>query len=411
MQLASDLAQRIVTVAMAIVHRNVNLMDARGIIIASGHPRRIGTLHTGAKRAAETGETVEIFPDEVPRYPGALEGINMPIMGDGKVLAVVGVYGDPPSSREMARLVRMIAEHILERESQYREADTQTRLREEFLGYLTDHRGGEVPAAAQHLALSLGFDLAPHRFVVMASVGIDSGDVPFPAEYRPPMLVVSRLIEVESLLRGKALLRGADFLGTIDRRLAILFQGADDMAAGSGFRRTEAMQRELSDFLDLPVICGTGGLASSGELPISRRQAEFALARCSPRRRSRSIHDQDILLPYLRASGMTRDGEIAAAPLSRKLAKLFSGKPQLKETIAALIEENQDCSAAALRLGLHRNTLAYRLDQFAQATGLKPLHHMDDAILCWFLVVSTSESLTLLSAPRGVQGRPRQKKG
>jgi carbohydrate diacid regulator len=385
MQLAGDLAQRIVTVAMTIAHRNVNLMDARGIIIASGHPRRIGTLHAGARHAAQTGEVVEISPDEVPRYPGALEGINMPIISEGKTLAVVGVYGDPPATREIARLVRMIVEHILGRESQYREADAQTRLREEFLDSLTSHGGDQVPPAARHLALSLGFDLAPRRFVVMASVGIDAGDVPLPVEYRPPVLVVSRLIEIDSFLRGKALLCGADFLGTLDRRLAILFAAPEDMTGEAGFRRAEAARRELSDFLDLPVICGAGGLAPAGEAPMSRRQAEFALAHCTPRRRASSIHDADILPSYLRASGMTRDGEIAAGPLMRQMGALFAEKPQLRETIAALIAENLDCSAAALRLGVHRNTLAYRLNQFSLATRLKPLHRIDDAILCWFL--------------------------
>ena len=400
MRLAGDLAQRIVTAAMAIVHRNVNLMDPRGIIIASGHPRRIGTLHTGARRAAQTGQTVEILPEEVPRYPGALEGINMPIMGDGKVLAVVGVYGDPPSSRDIAGLVRMIAEHILERESQYRDADTQVRLREEFLGYLTNHTGSEVPPPAHHLALSLGFNLALPRFMALANVGIDSAGVPFPTEYRSPLLVVSRLIEVESMLRGKGLLRGTDFFGAVDRRLAILFEAADDTSAGSVHKRAEAARRELSDFLDLPVICGTGGVALAGELPISRRQAEFALVRCSHQRRTCSIHDPDVLLPYLRGMGMTRDGEIAAWPLSRQLRALFSEKPQLRETIAALLEETLDCSAAALSLGLHRNTLAYRLDQFSQATGLQPLHRMDDAILCWFLVAATEHDRPIRSRPR-----------
>lgn len=389
MQITGNLAQRIVNVAMAVVHRNVNLMDGRGVIVGSGHPRRIGTLHAGALRAAQIGETVEIFPDDVNRYPGALEGINMPIPIGGRVVAVVGVYGDPPATRDTARLVRTIAEHILERERRYTEAGPQARLREEFFGYLTDHSGVEIPPEARQMAASLGFALEPRRAVLMASLGIATGTGPLPAEYRLPAIAASRLSEIESMLRSQSLLRKTDFVATSDRRLAVLLTAddADDVLA-----RGDAVRRSLAQFLDLPVICGLGGIAAPEALPVSRRQAEFAAARCTPRRQIASIHETAILLDYLRGKGMGEEGRIAARPVLDRLDALCGAEPQLRATLAAVLAENLDRSAAALRLGVHRNTLSYRLDRIAAATGLRPCRSFDDAILVWLLLTRPPET-------------------
>ena len=40
-----DLAQRIVDSTMSLVHRNVNIMNRDGMIIATGHPLRLHTFH------------------------------------------------------------------------------------------------------------------------------------------------------------------------------------------------------------------------------------------------------------------------------------------------------------------------------------------------------------------------------
>lgn len=45
MNLTADIAQPIVDRATAIIRRNINRMDASGIIVASGDPTRIGTYH------------------------------------------------------------------------------------------------------------------------------------------------------------------------------------------------------------------------------------------------------------------------------------------------------------------------------------------------------------------------------
>lgn len=46
--LDGDLAQRIVERSMSVVDRNVNVMNAAGVMVGSGDPERVGRVHEGA---------------------------------------------------------------------------------------------------------------------------------------------------------------------------------------------------------------------------------------------------------------------------------------------------------------------------------------------------------------------------
>jgi sugar diacid utilization regulator len=251
---------------------------------------------------------------------------------------------------------------------------------------LTGHPGDEVTAQARQMAVPLGFDLGLPRRILMAAIGTDTGGTQLPAEYRLPRLAALRLPEIESMLRSEGALRRHDLLAPVDRQIAVV-QAADDPDDDpeAPSLRAEAIRHGLASFLDLPVICGVGGRTSAGRLPVSRRQAEFAARRCTPKRRTCSIHDRDVLLDHLRLVGIGREGRIAARPFLVRLERLFAERPRLEETLAALLAENLDASATALRLGIHRNTLGYRLEQIA-AIGLSPTHRLDDALVVWFLL-------------------------
>lgn len=377
MQISPELAQRIVDIIIPVVHRNVNLMDLRGQIIASGHPHRIGTVHMGARIAIEHGETIEIFPDEVTRYPGALQGINMPIVRDERPVGVVGVFGDPPDVRATAQLVKMITELVLERETLQRESGANRRMREEFTQLLLLHEGGELPAAARRLARSVGFDVEPHRIVALFRAA-DGGT----AAAGIASLAQAPLTESEDHLRRSGTLKPGDFVGTLEGTVAVLFAAAGPPDAAL-LARAHALRRDLARRSGLVVRAGVGGRAAPGAFPASFRQARFALARAGRRLPVRAIFEEALLADYLRERLMGGDGDSAAQPLVTRIEAAFEKRPALRETVAALLAGSLDGSATAASLGIHRNTLAYRLRQFEDATGLAPARRFHDAVLAW----------------------------
>lgn len=100
------LAQAFVEATSPLVSgRTINIMAADGTILASTEKERIGTYHHGARLAAETGKPVIIDAQNVSRYPGAKEGANLPILDNGQVIGVVGLYGEEKEIRDAANLL------------------------------------------------------------------------------------------------------------------------------------------------------------------------------------------------------------------------------------------------------------------------------------------------------------------
>ena len=81
----------------------------------------------------ETGMVIEIYPDQLDQYPGALQGINLPIVLEEQVVGVIGVFGVPDEVRDTGKLVKTITELILERELLQEETRSRYRLREQFV--------------------------------------------------------------------------------------------------------------------------------------------------------------------------------------------------------------------------------------------------------------------------------------
>jgi carbohydrate diacid regulator len=71
--------------------------------------------------------------------------------------------------------------------------------------------------------------------------------------------------------------------------------------------------------------------------------------------------------------------ELTRLDLASLLVGPLDGRADLVDTLEVFFAENGSPAASALRLAIHRNTLAYRLDRVAQLTGLDP-RRFDDAV-------------------------------
>ena len=126
--LLEELAKELVDVTSGLLGgRTVNVMNTKGVIVASTDAARVGTFHQGAMEAVRTGRPVVIARDQLERYPGAKEGCNMPLRVSGAIIGVVGIYGDPAEIQYLARLLEVYAAKYYQLE-----AMTRPRLAEEI---------------------------------------------------------------------------------------------------------------------------------------------------------------------------------------------------------------------------------------------------------------------------------------
>ncbi|VBB07718.1 Hypothetical protein LUCI_2983 [Lucifera butyrica] len=380
MVLSDELAQKIVDTVMNLVHRNVNIFNREGIIIATGHPDRYKTFHKGAKDVIDTESVIEISPNELPLYPGALQGVNLPIVFDDQIIGVVGVFGNPDEVRSISYLVKAITELILEHELLQKEIRSEYLLREKFVDFILSNTADQIPPKIKRIAKTLGLNLDLPRTVVLLDLAklINS----YTSEYGSSELVLERTTNIAiQRINENVLLSEQDLAIVLGEKLIILkaftaFENKEIHQWAERLLATLSMNNQIEFF------CGIGAVANSlCEYHISYEQAQYCLTQCTKHASIRTIYDHDIIVRY----ALNKAVETSIRPSLQYIVKSFAGtnfhNKEMKQTILALLNNNLNVKATAACLHIHRNTLLYRLDCLRNETGLDPSHCIEDAIL------------------------------
>jgi len=382
MIISEELAQRIVDSAMLLVHRNVNIMDRDGVIIATGHPHRRRTFHKGAKDVIETGMVIEIYPNQLDLYPGALQGINLPIVFDEQVVGVIGVFGVPDEVRDTGRLVKAITELILERELLQEETRSRYKLREQFLETALSKDAPVALPKLKRLAKAMNLNLSLTRAVSITNVA------PFMqnavSSYGSSELVLERSTEaILKHIEQTGLVSEQDIAVIWDEMLIVLktfpVTGQPEQVRDWGSSLLNSL-RALNPEI---ICCGIGSSVDSVcSYEASYQQARYCLHACCSSHPLRLISDRQLLLGYTLVESMGTPVIAALASLTCKFRDFLDKKVDGRKTLEALLVANLNLSSASNMLHIHRNTLMFRLEQFQSITGLDPAHNFEDAVLC-----------------------------
>lgn len=150
----NEIAQKIVDAVGPLIHSNVNIMDKKGMIIASSDNTRVGTIHPIAlkiisndnndKEYGIINETMEIDGWTVK------PGVNLPINYKNKIIGVVGVTGDPLKIIEHAKLIQYTVELLVWREYSTNKIIFKQMMISDFIAAVLD--GKEInPGLIQEL--------------------------------------------------------------------------------------------------------------------------------------------------------------------------------------------------------------------------------------------------------------------
>ncbi|MEW5288990.1 CdaR family transcriptional regulator [Erwinia papayae] len=371
--LDARLAQDIVARTMKIIDSNVNVMDARGRIIGSGDPERIGEMHEGALLALSQARVVDI-DDAVARHlHGVRPGINLPLRIDGEIVGVIGLTGEPVALRHYGELVCMTAEMMLEQARLLHLLAQDSRLREELVLNLI--RSDTLSPALTEWAQRLRIDLNQPR--VVAVVEVDSGQLGVDS-------AMSELQQLQTLLTTPErdnLIAIVSLTEMVVLKPAFNAYGRFD--AEDHRKRVELLQARMKESGHLRMRIALGNFFTGpGSIARSYRTARTTMLVGKQRMPElRSYFYQDLVLPVLLDS---LRGGWQAGELSRPLARLKSmdNNGLLKRTLIAWFSHNVQPSATAKALYIHRNTIEYRLNRISELTGLN-LSNFDDRLLLY----------------------------
>ncbi len=386
MIIPDELAQKIVNIAHALTQQNVNIMDKDAVIIGTAQKHRYKTFHKGAQDVIETGEPVEIYPHEVQHYPGSLPGLNLPIILEGQIIGVVGVSGVPYDVRKYARLVKKITELILERELLQEETRSRLRLKEQLIELLIWRCKPENLPRIKRIANTLAIDLGVPRAVAVVDISrlIESSYL----EYGESELVFERSSEsIIQHLVNQHFTSSQDVAVVFDKKLILLKELRIFSAEVTLQEWAKALQNSFEAWQKGAVFCGVGGNSKSiNEFQFSFAQAEFCLKHCCESRPHCTVYDRDLRSHYLLHTTSQSPESMIIHPLIESFKKVFSKKIVYVQTLRFLLENNLEIKRTAYVLGIHRNSLVYRLSCIKKATGLDPVRRFDDAIVARILV-------------------------
>ncbi|MGA3800609.1 sugar diacid recognition domain-containing protein [Pseudomonas fluorescens] len=361
-ELDHDLAQDIVDRAMAILPYNVNVMDSQGLILGSGEPERVNTRHEGAQLVLANGRVVEIDAQTAIHLKGVQPGINLPLMLDQRLIGVLGITGEPEQLRTYAELVRMTAEMLVGQRNQQAEQQWRRQRCDDLLALLLSEAGDSprlVDEAAQlglkpqmtrvPYLFELGLEHAPGQTVEALSAWLTTRH---PDSWCVSSAKTSLLWcrPASQTVENERLLDKLDGLGWNILRIAVGGQ-ADGL---SGLRRC---YRRVGDLL----AYGREVLPRSRLLTLNRYRLPVMLWR----------HRNDDALDEL------------LNPLRKVIARDNNG--QLLATLRSWCEYDGQSQACADALGIHRNSLRYRMERIAELSGVDPLRL--DGMLALYLGV------------------------
>lgn len=337
--LTPDIAARIIERTMDVVGRNVNVMDERGVILASGQPERVHTRHEGALLAAEQDRTVLVEDVHEPLLHGSQPGVNLPLHHRGSVVGVVGISGPPEEVEVFGDLIRVTAELMVEQAAALEIGRWREREREDFLAQAAV---GLVEGADEvEWAEAVGWDLdLPRRCSVLRPVEGEQVD----------LLAVQR--RLAGALQEQA---GAARVGPVDRQALAVWWPAGPSpltALGAPSGVVTATGEEHA---------GPGGVHRSFVTAHeSLRVATLPGGGYDPR-------DLSLLALLVGLRGDWR-GTRVAAPWRRLREQDRHG--ELERTVRSWLAHDLDMGRCAADLHVHRNTLRHRLSRVEAITGL-----------------------------------------
>jgi carbohydrate diacid regulator len=349
-----EMAEHIVRETMERLHRNINMMDTEGRIIASGDRTRLGEKHQGAVEAIRTGKPLLISEYNKEAWLGSQCGINVPVLFQQEIVGVIGITGQPAEVEQLGELVKMATELMLNQAFLLSEKEWRKRTKETVIEELIKPQP-DLRKAAERLKL-LQLQLSPPFYVVLVHTEQ-------PLSYNDPL---TSAIEATWLGGGPLL------VGVLDpNRLFIQLSavGANRISGKleqlvTGLQQSSTGPFRIGCSLQTEELSGIGG---------AYREAEFAL-RFGDRSR-----------PWNGYAGLEPQAIVHDSDDSRKrryVERIFSDiSEQSVKTLKVFFASDLNIQEAAQALFVHRNTLVYRLKRIKELTGYDPQRFEDAAAL------------------------------
>ena len=161
--LTAELAELFIKRYIQYIPYQINIMNEKGIVIASSDKSRIGSFHEVAYKILKTDNVMILTEHDVSNYIGVQYGVNSAILYHGEKVGVIGLTGNPYEVRDMISVLRIAMEQMLEYELGKNNDNYRGNLRTQFIHMLLYEDTAHTRSELSFLSTQLGYRTAnPH---------------------------------------------------------------------------------------------------------------------------------------------------------------------------------------------------------------------------------------------------------
>ncbi|QNM06703.1 CdaR family transcriptional regulator [Qiania dongpingensis] len=356
-----ELAEKIIEKLTECTDYNINIMNERGIIVASTDKSRVGTFHEVAFEIINKKlDFKEVEAEDT--FLGTKAGINMALEYKRNVIGVLGLTGEIEKIRPVVIVIKKMVETMLEYETQKEDALKRRTDKEHFINCLLyeDINKRELHNMAQALGYS---EVTRVPILISFSDSVN-------------------LKEMSEKIKGGVGRSGREdiFVTSRDGKI-LIFKSYTEPIEGFFENYKYVIGEYLGRFLRHVAENEIDCKICVGSLQASMAHYKYGYQHCLWLEKSvsvpkRSIFFYDYLDEYLKHQlpfmELHKVFDVFAERYTDEFKKMYT------EHIGALYENNYSMQESSKRLYIHKNTLAFRLDKIKNQLGLNPMQNARD---------------------------------
>lgn len=358
--LSVQIASNIVKEVNSVIPLKINIMNEKGIIIASSDPLRIGSFHEGALRIIEN-QIDEIAVHFDGEFNGALQGINYPLKLQGYIIGVLGITGKYEEIVNSALIIKRMTELILENTYSVEQRQLQENVCNRYLSEWLNGEAKNITTDFVKRGKALGFDITIPRRILVCSFYI-----PNSSQNLQTMQVIE---QAEKYL--KKTVSDLDALNLYYKAGSALVCAVTVISDLGAEILVKELKKQVEEKFPVYLAIGIDSKVDNFEF------AQTALIRAQKANKAcMRTHKRDIrFYDDLNMEVFTDEiSELSKQEFIHRIFKGFSNE-EIRHSMI-LLETFYDLEGsinkASERLFIHKNTLQNKLKRIAERTGYDP---------------------------------------
>jgi carbohydrate diacid regulator len=358
--LSVQIASNIVREVNSVIPLKINIMNEKGIIIASSDPLRVGSFHEGALRIIEN-QIDEIAVHYDGEFDGALQGINYPLKLQGYIIGVLGITGKYEEIVNSALIIKRMTELILENTYSVEQKQLQENVCNRYLSEWLNGEAKNITTDFVKRGRALGFDITIPRRILVCSFYI-----PNSSQNLQTMQVIE---QAEKYLKKSV--SDLDPLNLYYKAGSTLVCAVTAISDASAEALAKELKKQAEEKFPVYLAIGIDSKVDNFEF------AQTALIRAEKANKAcMRTHKRDIrFYDDLNMEVFTDEiSELSKQEFIHRIFKGFSNE-EIRHSMI-LLETFYDLEGsinkAAERLFIHKNTLQNKLKRIAERTGYDP---------------------------------------